>query len=285
MQRRRRKEDEHENHERWLVSYADFITLLFAFFVVMYAISSINEGKYRVLSNTLADAFSNDRKSDGAPRTPEPIQVGEVSRSAIDLLQGQHKVEADRGGGGDSLLEGGLEQKKQLEQLSERLQDTLSEYIVQDVISVTREGDWIEIDMKSALLFASGSAVLSPEAKPVIEKLAAEIRTAPYEIHVEGHTDDKPISTLQFPSNWELSASRAASVVHEFGRQGVDPRRMAALGYGEFQPISDNKTDDGRFRNRRVVVVLLPASLARHGRSVNDAADLFKAGFNGAAPP
>jgi len=186
---------------------------------------------------------------------------------------------------GDGLLEGGQEQKKPLDQLGERLKETLSEYIVQDLISVNREGDWIEIDMKSALLFASGSAVLSPEARPVVEKLAAEIRTAPYEIHVEGHTDDKPISTLQFPSNWELSAARAASVVHEFGRQGVDPRRMAALGYGEYQPIGDNKAEDGRYRNRRVVVVLLPASMARHGRSLNDAADLFKAGFNGAAPP
>jgi chemotaxis protein MotB len=251
----------------------------------MYAISSVNEGKYRVLSDTLADAFSNDSKSAGVRNSPQPIQVGEVSRSAIDLLQGRHKVDADRDGGGDSLMEGGQEQKKQLEQLGDRIKETLGEYIAQDLISVSREGDWIEIDMKSALLFASGSAVLSPEARPVVEKLAAEIRTAPYEIHVEGHTDDKPISTVQFPSNWELSASRAASVVHEFGRQGVDPRRMAALGYGEFQPLGDNKTDDGRYRNRRVVVILLPASMARHGRSLNDPAELFKAGFNGAAPP
>jgi chemotaxis protein MotB len=281
MQRRRRKEDEHENSDRWLVSYADFITLLFAFFVVMYAISSVNEGKYRVLSNTLADAFSNERKSDGVRNSPEPIPVGELARGSIDLLEGRHKVDSDRAGGGDSVLEGGQEQIKQI---AERLKETLSEYIIQDFVSVNREGDWIEIEMKSALLFASGSAELSREANPMIEKLAAEIRTAPYEIHVEGHTDDKPINTPQFPSNWELSVTRAASVVHEFGRQGVDPRRMAAIGYGEFQPIGENKTEEGRFRNRRVVVVLLPPSLARHGRSLNDPSELFKAGFNGAAP-
>jgi len=117
MQRRRRKEDEHENHERWLVSYADFITLLFAFFVVMYAISSINEGKYRVLSDTLAEAFSNERKNEGVRDSAEPIQVGEVTRTSIDLLKGQHKVENTREGGGDGLLEGGQEQKKPLDQL------------------------------------------------------------------------------------------------------------------------------------------------------------------------
>lgn len=267
---RRKKVVEHENHERWLVSYADFITLLFAFFVVMYSISSVNEGKYRVLSTTLESVFSD------SPRSAEPVQVGELSR-------GDGVVSAQPGIADVPIFNIELpsvpdytpppvaeETIRTINELSEQLSDTLSDLIDSDDVSIKKGDDWLELEMKSNVLFGSGEARLETQAVPLIGKIAAILQTSANPIHVEGFTDNNPINTPRFPSNWELSAARAASVVHLLERYGLKPSRMTAVGYGQFKPIADNTTEEGRKKNRRVVLVLLGHEESRRSLDVFD---------------
>ncbi len=246
--RRRTVAGEGENHERWLVSYADFITLLFAFFVVMYAISSLNAGKYRVLAESLEKAFQN-RSGENEAKTAEPIQVGEPPKEFVPI-----EIDASLG-----------EEAVKLEQISDQLEEVLAPYIEEDLIEVERTRFWVAVEVKSGMLFPSGSARLDRRADPVLSKLAEVMRQMPTNpIQVEGHTDDVPIRNRQFPSNWELSAARAASVVRRLIEYGVAPTRLAAVGYGEYHPVADNGSEAGRYRNRRVVVVLQAKNLARY---------------------
>ncbi|PZW71086.1 chemotaxis protein MotB [Pseudomonas sp. URMO17WK12:I1] len=237
---RRRRHEEHENHERWLVSYADFITLLFAFFVVMYSISSINEGKYKILSQTLTGVFNQPDRSikpipvgDERPRTTEP------DRSMVDEESSQQQIAAST-----------------LQNIADSIRDAFGGLLQSDQLKVRGNELWIEIELSSGLLFPSGDALPNDEAFEIIEKIAKIL--APYgnPIHVEGFTDNQPIKTPQYPTNWELSAARAASIVRMLAMDGVDPSRLAAVGYGEFQPVADNATAEGRARNRRVVLVV-----------------------------
>ena len=262
--RRKRSEEEHENLERWLVSYADFITLLFAFFVVMYSISSVNEGKYRVLSNSLTAAFSDPQKlSQQAERAQDPIQVGEFKGG--QLLTSIPIAENPPSANSDPIeSEDGQAAQAQLQAVASQLEQVLAPYIQDDLIAVKREGSWIEIEMKSGFLFASGRAVLSLESIPMLDKLTDIFKTIGNSIHVEGHTDNIPINTREFPSNWELSSARAASVVHQLMKGGVEPARMAAIAYGEYHPLADNGTEEGRNKNRRVVIILQSQTAARY---------------------
>jgi len=252
--RRKKRQDEHVNLERWLISYADFITLLFAFFVVMYSISSVNEGKYRVLSDTLVTAFNQN------PKALKPIQVGQEGVSG-DLVI----VKPDRPTGQTSPLDLFQESQPQsnLAEIQTDFQQALSPLIEQDLIDIKREENWVEIEINTSLLFASASAQLESEAKPVLQRLAGILQRYPNTIQVEGFTDNLPINTISYPSNWELSAARAASVVHLFMNEGVEPDRMAAIGYGEYRPIADNATPEGRRKNRRVVLVILAENALR----------------------
>jgi chemotaxis protein MotB len=125
------------------------------------------------------------------------------------------------------------------------------------LVTVRRENMWLEIEINADILFPSGAGEFAPAAEPVLDKLAEVLKPFPNPIRVEGHTDDRPIRTAAFPSNWELSAARAASVVHQFMRQGVDPLRLEIVGFGEFHPRQSNDTNDGRNANRRVVVLVL----------------------------
>jgi chemotaxis protein MotB len=234
---RRRNHEEHENHERWLVSYADFITLLFAFFVVMYSISSINEGKYRIFSESLDGVFNQP------DRSFKPINIGEEKPRAPASE-------------GDQFVEQGLQETDPLEQIAASVREGFGELIDAEQLTVRGNEMWIEIELKSSLIFPSGDALPQDSAFAIIEKIAKIL--APYQnpIQVEGFTDNLPISTAQYPTNWELSAARAASVVRMLAMDGVDPKRMAAVGYGEFQPVADNASADGRAENRRVVLVV-----------------------------
>jgi len=266
--RRRRHQEEHENLERWLVSYADFVTLLFAFFVVMYAVSSVNEGKYRVLSETLNAVFAV------TPRSDEPIQVGERPRDVLALPDGplaerQTSLEggerapeqavdsapADPGeGAGERFKEDGTALRT-----ADELTISLQEYLDKGLVKITRAGDRIEIEMKERMLFGSGDARLSAEALRALRTLAQTLKRVPSDLQVEGHTDNVPISTATYPSNWELSAARAASVVHFLARVGIEPGRMAAVGLGEHRPVADNGDEKGRAANRRVTIIVLPS--------------------------
>jgi len=254
---RRKKVEEHVNHERWLVSYADFITLLFAFFVVMYSISSVNEGKYRVLSDTLEGVFTDVKRS------IDPIQIGEISRGTGIKTAETLSIEPPKPQIEIQLIEEHTpppvsdETIETINQISEKLNSSLKDLIESEDVSIKQGDDWLELEMKSNLLFYSGEARLEKEAIPIIGKVANILRDSANAIQVEGFTDNNPIHTSRFPSNWELSAARAASVLHLLDRYGLAPERMSAIGYGQFKPIADNKTEEGRQKNRRVVLVVL----------------------------
>ncbi|MCP3851128.1 MAG: flagellar motor protein MotD [Gammaproteobacteria bacterium] len=252
MSRRRKKHEEHVNLERWLVSYADFITLLFAFFVVMYAISSVNEGKYRVLSDSLNEVFQSK------PTSPTPIQFDHALQDQPSLSNEMDfiniPVPPPEANYDENLTP---PENPELESLSEDISKAVQPLIEDDLINIKKTDFWLEIDIKSSILFKSGGAQLSEDAEDILAIIASLLKTYPNDIQVEGFTDDVPISTRFFPSNWELSSSRAASVVHLFEAEGLDPKRMLAIGYGQHRPIADNALEEGRNANRRVNLVVL----------------------------
>ena len=266
----RKREPEHEvNHEAWAIPYGDLVTLLLAFFVVMYAISSVNEGKYRILSDSLVAAFR------AAPKSLEPVQVGDLSRSRHELQTRptrtlvpleteqpslamiERSSELERlESFGLSLEE--LEQAAELiEEINAAILDAIQELVDQELVRLRSDRFWLEIEINTSVLFASGSADIARNAMPIVNRLGEILAGTPTRIYVEGHSDELPIATAAFPSNWELSAARAARVVRTFAAEGVAPERMAVVGFGEHQPVADNRTPEGRRFNRRVVVVVM----------------------------
>ncbi len=232
---RRRHHEEHENHEAWAIPYGDLVTLLLAFFVVMYSISSVNEGKYRVVSDSLNAAFR------GQPTTTLPIQIGDKAATTVAAPIVQLAPS---------------EKTLALRQLAQQATDALSPLITQGLVDVQAGDGFVEIAIRSDILFASGAAHLAGDAQSAITMLGEALRAFPNSIRVEGHTDNIPVSGGAFASNWELSAARAASVVHMLVESGVDPRRLSVVAYGEFRPALPNATPDGRNANRRVVLVI-----------------------------
>lgn len=272
MARRRRKAEEHGSHEAWAIPYGDLITLLLAFFVVMYSISSVNEGKFRVLSESMVAAFR------GAPMSPEPIQIGAPARAPQPSLSGIPGIEphrfdvapipVDRRVGRD--VEGRFEEAAAgMARIGDEIEAAMGPLIDAELIRVARDMFWIEVEINTSLLFASGSAELFPDARPVLERLAGILVEFPVRVHAEGFTDDVPIDTPRFPSNWELSAGRASSVIRLFAEHGLDPRKMAAVGFGEHRPTADNTTPEGRSKNRKVTVVILAEDRPRSAELVN----------------
>lgn len=275
--RERQNYDEEINHDRWLVSYADFITLLFAFFVVMYAISSVSEGKYRVLSDSLSQIF--DSTQEGVDSVvPSPIDLPIQQELPFEQRDGVIQNEQTEGvneevfneekeapeeiiqpSTGEGVAEGDRV-KKSLNEIADDIRYELIPFIDDDLIAVNNTEDKIEIEIKSEMLFASGEARLKSEVIPVLSNMATIMSTFNNRIQVEGFTDNQPIKTLAFPSNWELSAARAASVVHLLMRKGIDPIRMSATGYAEFRPVADNSTREGRQQNRRVMIIIPTSS-------------------------
>lgn len=272
---RRKKHEEHTNHEAWAIPYADLMTLLLAFFVVMYAISSVNEGKYRVLSESLTNAFS------GSPKTVDPVQVGDSRQSDPDAGRPMPIPSAARHGAprpspmlepalrplsesgmrtGEGLDEAVLtESRQQLTRIALELEEALADMVRTRQISIRHADLWLEVEINSDVLFDTASATLEPYAQSLLARLARLLRDQPNAIRVEGHTDNRPINTARFPSNWELSAARAASVVHLFAREQVEPERLVMVGYGEHRPKVAETSDAARDANRRVVLMVLAA--------------------------
>jgi len=241
-----------ENHERWLISYSDFITLLFAFFVVMYSISSVNEGKYKVLSETLIGAFDVVEKR---PVSGDPMVLGEyVKNSMIDFPGLAHK-------------QGELINANQLSDLMQQVEGAFGDLIEQEEITIDGSETWVEISLSSGLLFASGSAVPNAAAQPILQQIAGILSGYENPVRVEGFTDNVPINSGLYPSNWELSAARSATVVRLLVQSGVEPERLAAVGYGEYQPFATNDSAEGRNKNRRVVLVVSKDLDVRRGVS------------------
>lgn len=275
MARRARLNTQPVNHERWMVSYADFITLLFAFFVVMYSISSVNEDKYRVLSGAMGSVFGDSGMA------PQVLPSGDYVSSQL--------LAATLAGGGAAAQANSLQPplrppadtaeaervepepeddfsqrvlnaaEAEVDEISTNVEREMDQWLDQDLIDVKRNKFWLEVEIKSSLLFLSGESELIPDSLPTLVNLAEVFRDLPNRIHVEGFTDNKPISTDAFPSNWELSSARAAAVVRLFESNGIDPARLASIGYGEHQPLSENDTEEGRAKNRRVVIVVMAA--------------------------
>ena len=244
MARRKKLDDEHENHERWLVSYADFITLLFAFFVVMYAISSVNDGKYRILSDSITTAF---RAQPGAtagavvtinPNQPMPVTIPVKRPPNVKVDQQQ------------------AAKKEKLRTMAKELNQALAPLVAEGKVKVTEGALGITVDINASVLFASGDARLDIVAQRALITVAEILVPTDFPITVEGHTDNTPINTPQFPSNWELSGVRAASVVRLFVDSGVDPRRLSATGYADQRPVTDNASPEGRQQNRRVAITI-----------------------------
>jgi len=258
---------EADNHDRWMVSYADFVTLLFAFFVVMYSISSVNKGKYETFSESLDQALFHNEK---IQKEAEPIQIG-VIPTTIQPIELPNLATAEE----RELSEEILQEKQRLSEVSEQFQGALQPYVESKLVGIKKHDFWVELEMNSELLFASGKAELSAKALPVLAKVAEVIRDVPNVINVEGYTDNVPISTGFYPSNWDLSSARATSVVKELVKNNIPATRLSAVGYGEFHPIADNKDEEGRFKNRRVVLVLMSQAFARYGMTDDERAKVL----------
>jgi chemotaxis protein MotB len=239
---RKKRGDRADSHERWLVSYADFITLLFAFFVVMYALSTVNEGKYRVLSDSMTAAFRNVEINSAAQR---PVIV----TPAIPVLQKQSqaakRAEAQR--------------QKRLERMRNVYRELLAAMaplIERGEVRVVETDRGITIEINDSILFAPGQAVLNPRSAKAMQSIAQVLSPMDLPITIEGHTDNVPINTPQFPSNWELSAVRATTVLRLFLESGVAPGRLTAIGYADTRPVESNDLAEGRARNRRVTILI-----------------------------
>jgi chemotaxis protein MotB len=240
---RRPKRIQQDNHDRWMVSYADFITLLFAFFVVMYGISSVNEGKYKVFSVSVNKAFGT--KGDNT-------EEGSIHLTEDELL---FKSLTDRR---DARLS---EKQRKLDERIQKLKDTLNlkmaGFMKSGQMNVSQSNRGVTLDINASMLFKPGEAGLQANAVSTLKDIAKILAEEELAIEVEGHTDNVPISTAQFPSNWELSSARASSVVRLFIDQGIAADRLKATGYADNYPVSSNDTPEGRARNRRVAVTVL----------------------------
>jgi len=231
----KKKHEEHENHERWLVSYADFITLLFAFFVVMYSISSVNEGKFRTVSESIKAAL---HPIVSTPSTTLPFTIGQNRALTVNPA-----------------IEGAKEPAvRRLRQIMRSLKNETHFEIIE--LKELTNGD-IVLTLPDTVLFRSGESTLRPEARPFIQAISEVLIELDRHIRVEGHTDNVPITTAQFPSNWELSATRAVTVVRVLSEQyGVQGDHLTAVGHADSRPLADNLTPENRAKNRRVEIVV-----------------------------
>ena len=231
---RKKKHPEHVNHERWLISYADFITLLFAFFVVMFAVSQVDTRKVGRFTESFSQAVGIAITPNGAGLLPAEGQAAEKG-----------------------VRERGAEKKDELKRLEKALLQDASAKLELAGLKVIRRGNELVLRLDATVLFESGNDKLKDPAAPVLKAIADEVRDRPVTIRVEGHTDDRPIATLRFRSNWDLSTARATSVVEMLADDAnIAPERLAAVGYAQFQPVVPNTTAEGRSQNRRVDFVL-----------------------------
>ena len=237
---RRKREEDHDNHERWMVSYADFITLLFAFFVVMYALSSVNEGKYRVLSDSMVTAFRNvniNTSSQIPLMTIPPIQI--QKSTAVRAQEAARQKQRDK-----------------MRNVAKDIMEVMAPLIEQGKVRVIETSRGVSIEINDSILFSPGQALLQPPLVKAMQGIAEVLAPTDFPVIIEGHTDNVPIRNAQFPSNWELSAVRATTVLRLFADAGVAAERLTAIGYADTRPVEPNLLADGRARNRRVTILI-----------------------------
>lgn len=253
MAKRNQDPPKAENHERWLLTYADLITLLMIFFVVMYTISNINSKKFAQLSQSMSQALIGQNSGYFIGSAPGPLVIQESDKVA-----------------------GGREMAN-MTKAKEQIEKYIENQGLKGKVEVSQEERGLVISMKEALLFDLGSADITPEAQKVILSVGKILATLDNSIRIEGHTDNLPIHTARFPSNWELSTTRATNVLDFLvNHAGIAPEKLSATGYGEYRPIVPNTTEANRARNRRVDIVVLRNALdiAEPGNAGQAAQDL-----------
>lgn len=264
---RKPHQEEHVDAEKWAIPYADLLTLLLAFFVVMYSLSSVNEGKFRILAESMRAAFHGtgqvigDTKVERAHQAKLPNEAHATGAMPIARVPvpvpprqtpppGYEGAKAKPSGGGD-------DQTASLKAISNNVAKALQPWVQSKQVIIRQTKQWLEIEIRTDVLFPSGVAQLAGTARGVLDGLAGAVAPFPNPIRIEGYTDNRPINTRKFPSNWELSAARAGSVARLFSEHGVDPGRIAIFGWGETHPVASNATPEGRNRNRRIAIVVL----------------------------
>ncbi len=257
--RKRRHTVEHDNVHRWLVSYADYMTLLFALFVVLYAMAMVNEKPFETITESFGKVFQADKNQ------PKNLGHGDdilpVNRSKTKIpLYGNDILDA----AGPELVDGepvlsNVENSQvgtNLTSLEKELHTALYDVIESGYAQLQIDGDWLEIELNSGLLFPSGSASPTNSASAILAVIYEVIGSTSNFIRVRGYTDNQPINNEVFSSNWELSVYRATAILHVLEELSLNPQRMAIEGYGEYYPSANNSTRDGRAQNRKVVIAI-----------------------------
>jgi chemotaxis protein MotB len=266
VSRRRKRPHANTNHERWLVSYADFITLLFAFFVVLYSSAQVDEKKVGKLALAIQIAFQ-EMGVFPASTTQVPLDLNEpMPFSTVQAIENvKHSAELDRiASSPEDSLAGSFSQETDLATLQNELQDALHNEIARHEVALHREADGLVVSLRESGFFASGSANIKPESLSALDRIASILSIRTCRLRIEGHTDNVPIHTAQMASNWELSTARATELIRLLiVRYRFEPPRLSAAGYAEYHPIASNLTAQGRAQNRRVDIDILGAQVAK----------------------
>jgi chemotaxis protein MotB len=234
--RHRGHEGGHENAERWLLTYADLITLLMVFFVVLYSMSSADSSKFKAISTALQQAFNID------------VLKGQSATSIVDATAAAPPV--------DNLINDA--QVPQVSRLQSKVQAVVDGVAQAPDVSVSIDKEGVVIRLSGSYLFDSGRAELKPNSLTILDAISAELRLAANDLRIDGHTDSTPIDSPRYPTNWELSAARALAVTRYFSEtDDLRSGRLMAAGFGEFRPIAPNDTREHRALNRRVEIHLL----------------------------
>lgn len=235
-------------HDRWLVSYADFITLLFGFFVVLYAFARADQKKQAQIPESIDSAFKALGIFPNSARRPSAVQASgsETPALPMNIVMGEDVLSP-------------AEVAADLKRIQRDLTQRLSNQVAQHTVAIQMGRDGLVISLREAGFFDSGSATPRPGALPALRQVAASLAGSPYDMRIEGHTDNVPIHTAQFDSNWELSSARATGIARLLLElHAISPDRLSAAGYAEFHPVDTNETAQGRANNRRVDLVILP---------------------------
>lgn len=248
--RRRKKNDEEASAPPWMITYSDMVTLVLAFFVLLYSFSAIDVERFQEVMSALQITFTGRT---GILESSQAVGAETGERIDIANLPGEAAIQASLG----EREESWLQMMQQMQETYEKVQAFLREAELEDEVELRWEERGIVMELPERILFDSGEAVLKEEFLPTLELLADLLRLLPNQVIIEGHTDNVPIHTFLYPTNWELSVARAVAVCRYFvEEQGLHPKRFLPAGYGEYHPIDSNETEEGRARNRRVTVVI-----------------------------
>ncbi len=251
------------SHERWLVSYADFITLLFAFFVVLYSSSQVDKRKVGQVAVAIQVAFQKMGIFDSSNSRPEMAHPEPMPFAAVQVVENVERVQ-NVGRIVNSPRENisASPERAETDEVEKKLETTLSDEIGRHTVSVAPTKEGIVVSLKEAGFFDSGSAALKPGAIPTLTKIVKVVGPEQMRIRIEGHTDDVPIHSARYDSNWELSTARATEIIKLLiVRFAITPNRLAASGYGPYYPVASNHTAEGRSQNRRVDLVILNSTV------------------------